>query len=1034
MMTKYLRFLWETRTTLFLLVALLLASGIYAFLDMPESVFPPVDFPKVSVLVHTQDLPVKFMLLQVTRPLEDTAKGEPGVTLVRAQTGNGLSKLHIYFQQGTSPEQAYLLLQARLSHIPLPPGATMSVRLMTPNIYPLVEYALVSHHLDSSAMMNTFAFTIRPALLSIPGVYHVNATGRGWPDVRILLHPRRLAQYHLTSSEVIAALRAYQGPYFSGVLNAYHEQFLLATNPRPTSLHALAALNLPIGPPNAQGIRTPIPLDTLASITIGPPPRIREAAVAGWPHALILDISAQQGANQAQVATAVQQKLRRLDHHLPAAMHLVPIYDLSHLIQSSLRDVWTALALGTGLAFLVVLLFLGRLDAAVSTLTVVPLALAATLLTLHALGFGIDIMTLGGITAAIGALVDHAIVIVERGIHGLDEQEAEARRERALQRIRDILPLMTFATISACVVFLPLVFLSGTVGLLFRSMALAIVIALVTSQLIALSVTPIFALWVAGRARRHHRHWGERWLRRHYGRLLIRGMRHPWLAAPLIVLLLLVAGIGATELPTAFLPKWDEGIFVVPFRTPVGSSVGETLRTGRKLMAIARQNPNVKHVSLVVGRGLGNAYSTPNKGGLTILLKNQRAETTDQVMRQLRHEFRRAAPNLTTLETQQVMINRLGNLSGSHAPLVIQLFGSDPRQLQSIAAGLTRKLEASRMFRSIVLKAPSAGPEIQVQPNALATMEGFTPDVMASDLKARFWGQTAGFLLHGEQILPIEVHVKPRSGTTPQDVGDTLIALPNGALAPLSQSANVRLQGVVPYITDQNLVPDAEIRLSPRSGEGLSAAAAHAQSIVAQAKLPSGITSQIVGYYQEQQKSFRQMLIILGAALLILLVLLGFQFGSQRAAGVALFSVALSAPGAFLLLLLTGTDLDSTAFLGILLVFAIAVNNVILIFARARQLGGNHPRPSLVALAARQRLRPILMTMLADVFGFLPLAVGIGHGTDLLQPLALSVMGGLLLATIMSLWLAPVLYGTVFRKKRTTLREESELQVRDTHN
>ncbi|MEY2341213.1 efflux RND transporter permease subunit [Acidithiobacillus sp. IBUN Pt1247-S3] len=1010
MIRRYLQFLWETRSTLFLLILLLLASGIYAFFQMPESVFPPVDFPKVAVLVHTHDLPVKFMLLQVTRPLEDAAKGEPGVTLVRAQTGNGLSKLHIYFRQGTSPEQAYLLLQARLSQISLPPGSSMSVRLMTPNIYPLVEYALVSHHLDSSAMMATFAFTIRPALLAIPDVYHVDATGRGWPEVRVTLNPRRLAQYHLTSADVVSALRAYQGPYFSGVLHAYHEQFLLGTTPRPESIAALAALNLPIGPANAQGIRTPLALGTLGSIHVAPPPRLREAAVAGWPHALLLDVSAQQGANQTQVATDIQQKLQDLAQHLPPDTHLVPIYDLSHLVSSSLRDVWIALALGTALAFLVVLLFLGRLDAAISTLTVVPLALAATLLTLHALGFGIDIMTLGGITAAIGALVDHAIVIVERGIHGLHEEDAEARRERALQRIHDILPLMTFATLTACVVFLPLVFLSGTVGLLFRSMALAIVIALVTSQIIALTVTPIFALWVAGRARRHHRLWGERWLRRQYGRLLIRGMRRPWLAAPLVVLLLLLAGVVGTQLPTAFLPHWDEGIFVVPFRTPVGSSIRETLHVGRKLMAIAQHNPNVEHVSLVVGRGLGNAYATPNKGGLTILLKDQRTETTEQVMRNLRHDFRAAEPNLTTLETQQVMINRLGNMSGSHAPLVIQLFGSDPRHLQAVAATLTQKLTTSHEFHSIVLKAPSAGPEIQIRPNALATMEGFTPQAIASALKARFWGQTAGFLLHGEQILPIDIHVAPHPGTTPQTMGDTLLTLPNGTMAPLSLSADTHLQGVVPYVTYQNLVPDAEIKLSPRAGEGLATAARRAQSIIAQMQLPVGVTSQIVGYYQEQQKSFRQMLIILGAALLILLVLLGFQFGSQRAAGVALFSVALSAPGALLLLLVSGTDLDSTAFLGILLVFAIAVNNVILIFARARQLGGNHPRPSLVALAARQRLRPILMTMLADVFGFLPLAVGIGHGTDLLQPLALSVMGGLFIATLMSLWLAPVLY------------------------
>ncbi|WP_248885296.1 efflux RND transporter permease subunit [Igneacidithiobacillus siniensis] len=1006
---RYLRFLWETRATLLLLVAILLAAGVYTLRGMPESVFPPVDFPKVAVLVHTQDLPVRVMLLEVTRPLEQAAKGEPGVTLVRSQTGNGLSKLHVYFNPQSNPEQAYLLLQARLSHIPLPPGAKMTVRLMTPNIYPLLEYALVSQHLDSSAMMPTFAFTLRPALLSLPGVYHVNATGRGWPEVQVLLHPRRLAQYHLPAAAVIAALQMQQGPFFSGVLNAFHQQFILATTPRPQSPAALGQLTLPIGPANAQGVRAPLPLSAVATIQTGPPPLIRQAAVPGWQHALIVDVAAQQGANQVQVAAAVTQAMTYLRQQLPPGVHLVKIFDLSRLIRSSLSDVWSALALGAFLAFLVVLAFLGRWDAALATLTVVPLALAATLLVLHALGFGIDIMTLGGITAALGALVDHAIVIVERGLHGLHEDDAEQRRERALQRIRALLPLMTLATLTACVVFLPLIFLSGTVGLLFRSMALAIVIALATSQLIAMTITPVFALWLAGRARRPHRLWGERALRRHYSRALVFGMRRPLLALPLLLLLLLLGGVGVATLPTAFLPHWDEGLFVVPFRTPTGSTVSETTRTGRELMAIARKNPNVARVSLVVGRGLGNAYATPNKGGITIVLKRQHRASTAQVMQELRVAFRRAVPNLTTLETQQIMINRLGNLSGSHAPLVIQLFGSEPRTLHQIGLKLTHALNASQQFTSIVLKSPSAGPEIEVQPNAISSIAGLSPQTLAEDLKSRFWGVQAGFLLHGEQILPIRVTVQQAS-TTPQSLGQTSIWLPNGQQVPLTQAAKLYLEGAIPYVTHQNLVPDAEIKLHPRAGDGLTTAAARAQAIIQQVGLPLGVTSHLVGYYQEQQRSFAQMSLILAAALLILLVLLGLQFSSQRAALAALLAVASAAPGALLLLLLSGTDLDSTAFLGVLLVFAIAVNNVILLFARARQLGGAAPRLDHVAFAARQRLRPILMTMVADVLGFLPLAIGVGRGTDLLQPLALAVMGGLLLATLTTLWLAPVLY------------------------
>jgi multidrug efflux pump subunit AcrB len=462
------------------------------------------------------------------------------------------------------------------------------------------------------------------------------------------------------------------------------------------------------------------------------------------------------------------------------------------------------------------------------------------------------------------------------------------------------------------------------------------------------------------------------------------------------------------------MPHWDEGIFVVPFRTPVGSGIAETMRVGRDLMQIAQKNPNVERVSLVAGRGLGNAYSTPNKGALTILLKSQRTQSTKVVMRTLRHEFRKAVPDLTTLETMQVMINRLGNLSGSHAPLEIELFGQSSATLHDVGVRLTKALEASHDFQSIVFKSPSAGPEITIRPSALANMQDLDPLAISEALKTRFWGRQAGFLLHGEQILPIRVQVAGEQKRNPTNFAETPVRLPNGTLTPLSQIAGVHLQGIVPYVTHQNLVPYAAIKLSPRSGEGLSQAAAKANAIIANMHLPNGVFSTIGGFYHEQQQSFRQMTVILIAALLILLILLGFQFGSQKAGTVAIFSIALAAPGALIMLLITGTDLDSTAFLGILLVFAIAVNNVILIFARARQLDGNHPKPASVAFAARQRLRPIMMTMLADVFGFLPLAIGIGRGTDLLQPLAIAVMGGLILGTIMTLWLAPVIYAAWF--------------------
>ncbi len=1014
-MKRYLAFLWENRFSVILSGLFVLAAGWFALQALPEAVFPNVNFPKVSVLVNAGNLPVRFMEIEVTRPLEEAAKGEPGVRLVRSQTGNGLSKLHVYFDSNMNPETAYLMLQARLAHIPLPPGARMLVRLMAPNIYPFAEYALVSDHLDSSAMMPAFAFQIRPALLSIPGVYRVDETSRGWPEVHIALDPLRLAQYHLDATQVIDALRAAQGPFFSGVLNVFHQQFIVATTPRPEDTARLAALTLPLGPPDAHGVRTPLALGVLGKVGIGPPPLLREAAVPGYRHALMIDVLAQSGANEVTVARAVRARIEELQGHLPPGVKLVPIYDLSHLVSSSLKDVWIALGLGSLIAWLVVLIFLGRLDGALATMVVVPMSLAATFLVLHGLGYGLNIITLGGLTAAIGALVDHAIVVVERGLHGL-HGDLETRRRTALRRAGEILPLMTLATLTSCLIFLPLVFLSGTLGLLFRHMALSIVIALVTSQLVALFITPMLAVWLAGRARDGRRSLGEKWLRRHYSRWLIGGMRRPWLAVPVILVLAATGWYGLKTLPTAFLPHWDEGIISVPFRMPVGSNVAETARAGRALMRVALKNSNVERASLMVGRAFGNPYSTPNKGAITIVLKATRKETTEAVMRTLHREFRQAVPDLLAVQTTQVMVNRLGDLSGAHAPLEIFLFGSDSATLREAGGRLAAALRQGSTFQSVVFKSPSAGPEIQVDPLPMAAIYGVTPPGLADQIRARLWGRQAGFLLHGEQILPIRVRLGGQS-VTPAGVGAMPVRLPGGTYTPLSSVASVRVQGAVPYVTHQDLVPYAYIWLQPKPGEGLARAAKKARAVIAAMHFPPSISPLLGGYYRQQAQSFRQMAMILAGALALLVVLLGFQFSSQRAAGAAMIAIALAAPGALLALVLLGIDLDSTAFLGVLLVFAIAVNNVILIFARARQLGGARPHPAIVALASRQRMRPILMTMLADVLGFLPLVIGIGRGTDLLKPLAVAVMGGLLLSVFMSLWLAPVIYSAWMGKR-----------------
>ena len=436
-------------------------------------------------------------------------------------------------------------------------------------------------------------------------------------------------------------------------------------------------------------------------------------------------------------------------------------------------------------------------------------------------------------------------------------------------------------------------------------------------------------------------------------------------------------------------------------------------------MRIAKENSNVKKVSLVVGRSLDNPYSTPNKGDLTIVLKRNRTETTEKIMRKLYNKFHNAAPDLIDLNFQQLMVNRLGFLSGSHAPLEVMLFGKSSNTLRKYGKILAGKLRKTGNFQYVNFKSPSAGPEITLTPSDYAAVYGIPPPVIADKVKRLLWGQKAGFLLYGEQVLPVRVFIKKKFASV-SELKNWPFTLKNGTHTRLDYISKIRIKKAVPFITHQNMAPYAYIFIQPVKGEGLSAGAAKARSIIDSMHLPPSVTASIGGYYHSQVKSFKQMAFMLAFALILIFVFFGFQFASQRAAIASMAAIALSGAGALAALLITGIELDSTAFLGILLVFAISTNNAILIFARSRQISGavkSSPNPSSVFLAARERLRPILMTMLADVFGFLPLAIGIGRGTDLLKPLSVAVMGGLLISVFMSLWLAPVIYAGLFMKK-----------------
>lgn len=1023
-MLKLLVFLWRNRASVFLSGLLVLITGWIAFQQLPRSIFPNIVFPRVTVLISAGNLPVKYMLLKITEPLEQRAKNVPGVWKVNSQTGIGLSKLHVYFSQNTPPQTAFLMLQARLAGIHLPPQAKMTIKLMTPHIKPFAQYALVSNQVTSSQMRALFAYNIRPALLSLPGVYRVQGIGRGWPEIQLTLNPRKLAEHQISLSQVLTEMH-HLGTYYAGKLNQFHEQFNLITQKRPSSLQALSQLPIARSISASTAAEPPITLSDLGTLAITPPPRMIGSEVAGYRHALLINISAQANTNISSISNRISRRIHSLRQQLPSHIRLVRIYNFSHLVNSSLKSVWIALIIGSLLALAVVYLFLKQLNTAIATILIVPLSLAATFGILKLIGFGMNIMTLGGLAAAIGALMDHAIVIMEQASRSpslIDSHPLKQRIPQTLTNIAKILPMMTLATVSSLIVFIPLIMLSGTLGLLFRHMALTIVIALITSQIVAITLTPLIAAIIPHSTRiptprLKQKSSGFRTFKMVYAKALSHGFKHPWIIWPVIVLLIGI-GIGSgLHLPTAFLPQWDEGAIAIPFRTPVGFSVAQTLAVEKRLANAIAQDPDIAHVSGVAGRSLENPRSTPNKGDLVVILKKDRSWSTQKIMSDLRQQIRTMEPNLIELKLHQILINRFQNLSGSQAPLVLYLFGHNMKALHHYGQVLIQKIQKSHQFINSVLKSPSAGPQIIISPDIRASLQNMTPRKLATAVLARQWGVRDGALLFGSQIFPIRVTIRRphESYQTLQDLSQTEMMNDKDQFFELSHYAHLHIQGSSSFVTHHNLAPYAYILAAPIAGEGLEQAALNLHKIINATHIPTGISATIGGYYRQQRKSFEQMSWILVIALLLLVIAFGFQFSGQRPAITAIIGLALTAPGAFIALNMTHTALDSTAFLGLLLVFSVTVNNMILIFASARTISKGTPSLNAIKHASLRRLKPILMTMIADVLGFLPLALGIGRGTDLLRPLAIGMTGGMILAAVVSLWIVPVLYAQMLK-------------------
>ncbi|MCX6909492.1 MAG: efflux RND transporter permease subunit [Verrucomicrobia bacterium] len=995
----------------FIALALCLA-GIYAALNMSSSVFPQTNFPRVVILVDNGVMPADEMMATITRPIEEAMKDIPGSVTIRSATGRGSAEINVFFNWHVDMIQSELYVLGRLAQIrsTLPATASTTVWRLTFSAFPIVGVSLTSPTRNITELWETARYNLKPRFLRIPGVARVDIVGGRTPEYHVVVDPLRLQAAGLGLAQVTEALVKNNFIAPAGMHEENYQLYLTTVDGRVRSPADIENLTvIVIG-------GHPIRIRDFARVERGPEPVFNVVTAEGVSAAL-LNIRSQPDGSTLDIADALQREIAKLRHELPPDMKLAFFYDQSLLVRASVQSVWECILFGLILSVAIIYLFLKNWGSTLVATLVIPVTVLVTILAMNLLGMSFNLMTLGGIAAAIGLVIDDAIVVVE----AIYAKIALGRpRLTAVQEaIGEIFQPLVGSTLTPVVVFLPLAFLTGIAGVFFRALAVTMVVSLLTSLVLAITLTPSLAAWFM-RDREHLEH-GHVPHDLEGGFLLTRviklyevavraALRHRWLTV-LACGAVALAGAGIYHrLESDFLPAMDEGGFVIDYLAPPGTSLTETSRQLKQAEQIIRATPDVESYSRRTGARLALAIAEPHTGDFLVKLKPDRQHATEEVISELRHKFLSAIPGIQW-EFPGILSDLIGDLTWSPKPIEIKLFSTDLAWLREKAPEIEEQLKKVKgvvdTFNGLMQTGNSLSLRVRY---AEAQRYGLTADDISAAVNIALLGQTASSVLEGDRVVAIRVLVDKRNLPTLAAIQELPLRTPTGAVVKLSQVADVTEEPGQLELRREDLRQCVAIT-ARLEGRDLGSAMEEIQNILSQDKtIPPG-TIEFGGLYQQQQESFRNLLLVLLMAIFLVFTVLLIEFRSFYEPLAIVFGAVLALFGTVLALWLTGTSLNIVSFLGAIIGVGIVAKNGILMldFVEHLRAGGLSLEDALVR-SGHRRLRPVLMTSLAAALGMLPLAHGIGSGADMLKPLAIGVIGALCISVLLSLVATPTVY------------------------
>ena len=1036
----------HSRPVIFLILTLALLGGYLAF-TIPVSVFPSTDFPRVLIAVDNGVMPIDQMMVTVTRPIEEAVNSVPGLLSVRSITSRGSAEVDLFFRWDVDMFQTLQYVNAAISRVQaeLPPTASIIANRMTFASFPIIGYSLTSDSVPQTQLWETATYEVKPRLNRLDGVSTVLGQGEKEPEFHIIPDPTKLLTANVTVPDILDTMKRTNLIDSPGLLERNHMLVLGLVSGQvrtPAEIAGTVIKTTPAG--------VPVRIGDVAAVEPGVKPVYKIVTANGKP-AVLIYVNRQPDSNTIDVAEEVHAEVERIQKSLPPGIEVRPFYDQSIIVGDSIKSVRDAILLGVLLASVILVVFLRDWGTSVVAGLVIPVTILVTFVALRLLNESFNLMTLGGLAAAVGLVIDDAIVVVENIV--LHRDAGQGRLQAIHSALREITIPLIGSTITPIVVFLPLISIAGVTGTFFQALAVTMGVALLTSLALALTWTPNLSQYFIRKAPKSPIegmepeeesmtrlmaveeaslsgfflkivNFHERWLRRALA-------RPKWLAAMSLVLIA-ASYICYRYSGSDLMPEMDEGGFTLDYWTPAGTSLEETNRMVSHMEQIMNSVPEIESTSRRTGAELGLAAVTEaNRGDILAKLKKDRDRGIDEVIADVRAKVTSAEPAVR-VEFVQVLQDMIGDLTSEPEPVQIKLFSQDAPLLESWAPKVATAIGKVPGVVDVLdgIENTISGPAVTFQIDPMvAARAGFTPQEITTDAVAILEGETADTpVVSNDRAYTVRVRFPAGSRASLEAMENTLLTSSSGRTATLGALAKIIELPPQTEIRRENLQRDVSVT-ARLEGTDLGSAVAAVQKVVDGLHLPSSIRVEYGGTYKEEQKSFRDLIFVFILAIVLVFIVLLFEFGTFAAPVAILASALLSTSGVFIALLITGTTFNVSSFMGMIMVVGIvAKNGILLLDADQKFRGLGMSAQDAMLQASRRRLRPIVMTALATIAGMLPLAFAVGAGSQMLQPLAIAVIGGILISMVLSLVITPAVH--YYLSHEETRQEELAPQIR----